>query len=151
MYNKLLIVISYFLDRFLLLSYPPPPIWGKGSFSPFPILSMTLLLQAHFGTEYLHLSARYWLRTDWISVFLQFSQTHNIGNNRAVVLQSTQHYNLNSAFIFKAGLHTATPLCWPQYLMSENRVVVWAVYPQHFIPVAFIICLEKHRFLFRVC
>lgn len=53
MYNKLLIIISYHLDRFLLLNYPSPPIWGEGNFSPFLILPMTPLLQAHFGTEYL--------------------------------------------------------------------------------------------------
>lgn len=132
MYNKLLIVISYYLDRFLLLSYPPPPIWGKGSWSPFPILSTTPLLWAHFVTISAYLSSPYWLRMDWISVFLQFPQTHNVGNNRAVLPQNTQHYNLHSAFTFKSGLHTATPLCWSQYLMSENRIVVWAIYPQHF-------------------
>lgn len=132
MYNKLLIVISYYLDRFLLLSYPPPPVWGKGSCSPFPILSTTPLLWAHFVTISAYLSSPYWLRMDWISVFLQFPQTHNVGNNRAVLPQNTQHYNLHSAFTFKSGLHTATPLCWSQYLMSENRIVVWAIYPQHF-------------------
>lgn len=79
MYNKLLIVISYYLDRFLLLSYPPSPIWGKGAAflpSPFLLLPFSLLPQAHFGTSYLCISlASYTLSTDWISVFLQLPHT----------------------------------------------------------------------------
>lgn len=65
MYNKLLIVISYYLDRFLLLSYPPPPIWGGRvaflpslflllPFSPLPQPNLGRAISAPYGlTRYL--------------------------------------------------------------------------------------------------
>lgn len=85
MYNKLLIVISYYLDRFLLLSYPPPPIWG-GRVAFLPSLFLLLfspLPQPNLG---LAIFASYGQMTDQVSFVptASSSSPKNNGNSSAV-------------------------------------------------------------------
>lgn len=142
MYDKLLIVISYYLDKFLLLSYPPSPIWRR--------VQLFSLLHSFFS--FFHPCPWPTLRPavsvclcpllaeDRIDIGLPPTSpyTHSDGNNSAVASQRVQHnnrnhHNLDCVFTSKAGFHTATPLV-PTPVAVANSIS----------SLAFIICLGKH-------
>lgn len=137
MYNKLLIVISYYLDRFLLLSCSPFPIWGGRVASlPSPLVFLLFFPLPNLGLC-ICLSALYGQKTDQISFVpaASSSSLHCKGNRTRADSQSSTLGNTVGWILPAHPLQgcEGTPISWPKYLTSDNSTAVQAIHWQYLI------------------